>query len=155
MGLTDNLKKITPRDNDAKPILIGEFVTNVKELKKIHSDKTGHDYLILRTEIINVVSKKEGNQGVVGDEISQIYTVGDEKSEKKFRDDLFTSELDGLLDYSSDEALEASFGNLKDKQIYFRCWVYEKKDGSGKAQSMAIKNKKSLKPEQLLPTIPF
>ena len=153
MGMTDSLKGHEPRDNDAKPNLAGEFVAIVKELKKINSKKTGKDYLILNCEIINVVSAKDGNQAVVGDDISQIYTCDDEKSMKRFSNDMFTSEIN--LDYSSDEALENSFGNVVNQKVLFRCWMYERKDGNGKAQSTAIKNKKGLKAEQLQAEIPF
>lgn len=152
MGLVDKMQG-EARDNDSKPMASGEFVAIVKELKKINSKKTGQDYIILKTEIINVVAVKDDNQAIVGDEISKLYTPDDEKSARAFKNDMFTAGIE--LDYSSDEAFEGSFGLAVDKPIYWRCWVYTKAETGQKYQNQAIKSKSKITPENSKPQLAF
>ncbi len=152
MSIEDVLKSYKPRENDAKPTASGDFVAQVEKLLK-RTGQDGRNWLILEASIINVVKAKEDNQAVPGDEVSKIYNEDDDKQVEKFLNDMFTAGID--IDRSSKEAMYASFENAVNKLVYLRGWQYDKKDGSGKANSVAIKSKNLLTPENSTSQLPF
>lgn len=144
MSFTQNTHGYSPRDPDQRPFASGEFVANVKALKVVQFAE-GKRYCLVN-EIINVVKPKPDNEAVMSDEITIWGNPDDEKSSKKFRDQLFVSGLDAFLDFSSDEALEASFPSVTNKLVYIKAWKYKNKEG-GESQSAQLKSKNLLTPE--------
>ena len=152
MSLDDVLKSHKPRENDAKPVLSGDFVAQIGKLQK-KTGQDGRNWIILEATVINVVKVKEDNQAVEGDEVSKIYNEDEDKQVEKFLNDMFTAGID--LDKSSKEALYASFENAVNKLIYLRGWQYDRKDGNGKANSVAIKSKNMLTEANSQSKLPF
>lgn len=152
MALDDVLKNYKPRENDTKPILSGDFVAVINRLQK-RTGQDGRNWIILEASIVNVVKAKEDNQAVEGDEVSKIYNEDEDKQVERFLNDMFTAGID--LDKSSKEALYASFENALNKMIYLKGWQYDRKDGNGKANSIAVKSKNMLTPENSINKLPF
>lgn len=142
LGLTTGYK---PKDPQAKPYARGEFVCNVDALKIV--EITDGLRYFLRVSIINAVKPKETNEAVMSDEINLWFNPNDEKSAKKFRDNMFVSGLDQFLDWSSDEALEASFPNVTNKLVYVNAWTFTSKTDGGEIQQSVLKNKSLITPE--------
>lgn len=143
----------TPKDNDDRARFEGDFIVQLKPIRKIISKKTQVPYLILEGDVVKVVSEKDGNQVGIGEEWSKLYNGQDEDNMAQFDDDCFTIGIS--LDKTSQEGFEASFANAENKLVYLRAWTYERKDGTGRSQSFAVKSKKLITPELANITVPF
>lgn len=150
----DLIKDHNPVDNDEKPMFIGDFIVNLKPIRMIQGKKDPtKQWIIIEGDVIRVVSTKEGNQAVCGSEFFRMYDGSDADGMQRFDNDCKTIGIE--IDKSSQEAFEVSFANSENKKAYVRGWTYEKKDGSGKAQSFAVKSKKLITPELETAEIPF
>lgn len=154
MGYVEHLTGFTAKDNDDKTVFIGDFIVNLKPVKKIVSKKTSLPWLVIEGEVIRVVSSKDGNQAGPGSEFSKLYSGADADGIREFANDCKTIGID--LDQSSDDAFEASFAGAENKKAYVRAWQYESKKNPGqKNQSFAIKSKKLITPELEIPELLF
>ena len=147
------IKDRVAKDNDEKAAFCGDFIIGLKPIRKIVSKKTGLPYLVIEGTVNRVVSEKDGNQAAPGSEWGKLYNASEADGMIQFDDDCKTIGIE--LDKTSDEAFEASFANAENKLAYVRAWQYDRKDGSGKNQSFAIKSKKLITPELAQPVIPF
>ena len=153
--------------------LKGDAVAQVQELVVIVSKKTGAPYYILKSEAIHPIPPKGGKEQTIepGDRIETLYDPNDADASARLQDDLFTAGIQvNMGDAASiEEAAEVISEQVKNKLVYYRCYMGKKMkkvgdgfeevvDENGKAimtQRIKIKSKNLVTSENSQPLIPF
>ena len=160
-----NHKAVENPEFGQKKKLVGDAVAQVQSLDKITSKKNGKDWVILKCEAINAIPDAKGRETTVepGDELTKVYDASDADSIADLKNDLFTAGIDTEVAATSEDELIGLLGTAaKGKLVYFRTWAKDKNEeqmaknpSPSFFQSIVIKSKNLITPENSVPQLPF
>lgn len=166
MSLLDLLNAgYKPKENQEfgnKKKLIGDCVAQAK-LEKITGKKSGKDWILLKSEVINVIPDPKGRETTVeiGDDITKMYDPLDTESMEGLLDDLFTAGISFTSGVDEDSTFQSMQGATNGKLIYYRTWAPKKKAEQMKEgqpdywQNIKILSVNKITPENSIAQVPF
>lgn len=149
-GITDFLSGFKPSMNDdGDGAVTGVAMTKVNRLYEEKNKEGVFDRYRIELETVECLDGKIN----VGKRFWKTYYKDSDTSAKQFANDMFTAKIE--LDWSSEEALKASFENAIGKPVCVRAWGWtpeKKQDGTPipveervQRQQFIIKNSANLK----------